>query len=153
MPFLIVMIVDGCLTLAGQSSDYWKSNYAHVSEGTPVFANLLRTHPAAFIAGLLSIGAVMSVLVLLLPRILAMTMSLAATIGHTYGATTWLAYYFRVSGASCQMFFFCVALVYSLCFVLSYFPQRDRPLLAESPVTRSILLATLAAILAYMFLL
>jgi hypothetical protein len=147
------MMVDGCLTLAGQPSDYWTSNYTRVQEGSAVFATLLRTHPVAFITGVLFHGAVLSVLVLLLPQMLAMTTSLATTIGHTYGATTWLGPRFMVSQAGCHLFFFCVALVFSACFGLGYLPQGDRPLLAERPVVRSILLAIVIAIPVYMFLL
>ena len=97
VPFLFVMAVDGSLTLAGQSAEYWSGSYDRVREWSLTFNDLLQFHPAALVGGLLVEGALLSTLILLLPRLVAMFTSLTVTLAHTWGAMTWLMYRFRFS--------------------------------------------------------
>jgi hypothetical protein len=153
VPFLLVMAVDGCVTLAGQPAEYWAGDYGRVNEGSVTFRDLLLAHPAAFVAGLAANGAIVSLLILLLPRLLALMTALTATIGHTWGATTWLAFRFQFSYAQCQLFFCCVALVLSICLTQAWTPDADRPLLADRPLACWSLLMILAVIPIWAFLL
>jgi hypothetical protein len=153
VPFLLAMAVDGYVTLAGQPAEYWNGDYNRVNEGSVTFKDLLLTHPFAFIAGLVINGAIVSMLILLLPRLLALMTSLTATIGHTWGATTWLAFRFQFSYAAYQLYFCCIALVISFCLTQAWTPAIDRPLLADRPIPRWTLLIVLAAIPIYAFLL
>jgi hypothetical protein len=81
--------LDAALTLRGQSAEYWAGNYAQVNELSPTFHHLLAYHPLAFVAGFLGWMFIFAAMILLLPRTLALAMSLAVSIGHTWGATTW----------------------------------------------------------------
>src|SRR5688572_28953523 len=100
LPPSLVSALDGALTLAGQPAEYWQAfdatgrpDAAPVYEVSPTFHYLLATHPLAFAAGGAAEIAVLVGLILLLPRPLALTLSLAAVIGHAWGSTTWLADY------------------------------------------------------------
>jgi hypothetical protein len=146
------MMVDGCATLAGQSAEYWSGSYDRVNEWSMTFNDLLRFHPAALVGGLLVEGALLSTLILLLPRLVAMFTSLTVTMGHTWGAMTWLIYIFRFSYAQCQLFVCCVALVLTVCLTKGWNPDSDRPLLGDRPVPRWVLIVVLAAIPTYLFL-
>ncbi|MGD9723446.1 MAG: hypothetical protein AB7O59_18705 [Pirellulales bacterium] len=153
VPFLLVMVVDGGLTLAGQSAEYWSGSYDRVREWSLTFNDLLRFHPAALVGGLLVEGALLSTLILLLPRPLAMFTGLTVTLGHTWGAMTWLMYSFRSNYAQCQLFICGVALVLTVCLSKGWSPGADRQLLADRPVSRWVLIVVLAAIPTYLFLL
>lgn len=153
VPFLFVMVVDGSLTLAGQSAEYWSGSYDRVREWSLTFNDLLQFHPAALVGGLLVEGALLSTLILLLPRLVAMFTSLTVTLAHTWGAMTWLTYRFRFSYAECQLFICCVALVLTVCLTTGWTLGADRPLLADRPLSRWILIVILAAIPTYLFLL
>ena len=152
-PFLFVMAADGGLTLAGQSAEYWSGSYDRVREWSLTFNDLLRFHPAALVGGLLVEGALLSTLILLLPRLVAMFISLTLTLAHTWGAMTWLMNVFRFSYAECQLFICCVALVLTVCLTKGWTPDADHPLLSDRPVSRWILIVVLAAIPTYLFLL
>ena len=92
VPFLFAFVVDGGATQFGQSTEYWSGQYDRANEMATTLNDLLRIHPLAHAAGFLAHGALVCLLILLLPRFLAMLASQAATIGHTSGALTWLAY-------------------------------------------------------------
>jgi hypothetical protein len=57
---------------------------------------------------------IFATMILLLPRTLALAMSLAVTIGHTWGATTWLLYRFHYGYQACEALFVLTALVLAL---------------------------------------
>lgn len=88
-PFALCML-DQLITLFGQSSDYWRGNYSVANEMNPWFNWLLRQHPLAFEAGIAAWVIVFCSVILVLPRRVAMTISIAIVLGHTWGAATWL---------------------------------------------------------------
>jgi hypothetical protein len=146
------MVVDGSVTLLGQPDEYWQGNRERVVEWSLTFNDLLRTGPVALVAGLLCVAAIVCALVLLLPRTLAMGTAFAGIIGHMWGAATWLPGYFHFSYAQCHLFFCCVAFFLSICLNYAWDPGKDQPLLADRPLLRWPLLAALAAIPTYLFL-
>jgi len=101
---ILVWSVDCTLTLCGQSEVYWaRSGTRHsdgitslhdygasVNEVSPTSRYLLTAHPLAYVAGTVLAMLVLCSLIMLLPPTLALTTCLAATLGHTWGATTWL---------------------------------------------------------------
>jgi len=51
LPPLAFSVLDGSLTLAGQSAEYWAGAFARVDETSPTFHHLLAAHPLAFAGG------------------------------------------------------------------------------------------------------
>jgi hypothetical protein len=94
LPPLVLAVLDGTLTLAGQSAEYWGGEYAEVNEGSPTFRYLLGVHPLAYAGGMATWMAVFVGLILLLPDTLALIVSIAVTFGHTGGAAAWLVWVF-----------------------------------------------------------
>jgi hypothetical protein len=102
---VLVWSVDCTLTLCGQSEAYWAGigtrhtdgitslhNYgSSVNEVSPTSRLLLSVHPLAYVAGTVVAMLVLCSLIVLLPGTLALLTCLAATLGHTWGATTWLS--------------------------------------------------------------
>ncbi|MCH8969161.1 MAG: hypothetical protein IIA66_08595, partial [Planctomycetes bacterium] len=88
-PFALCMLDQG-ITLVGQSSAYWAGDYSVAIEGNPWFQWLLQQHPLAFEAGIFAWVAVFCGLILVLPRRVAMTISVAIVLGHAWGASTWI---------------------------------------------------------------
>jgi hypothetical protein len=95
VPPLALGLVDGSLTLVGQSSFYWQ-DYLAVNEANPVFASLLQVHPVAFLAGAVAWLAMLCTLILVLPRLAALILSIAITFGHTIGSGNWLFNHFEL---------------------------------------------------------
>lgn len=93
VPPLALGVVDGLMTLVGQSSFYWE-NYLAVNEANPVFANLLQVHPVAFLAGAAAWLGMMCTMIVVLPRLPALILSIAITFGHTIGSGNWLLEHF-----------------------------------------------------------
>jgi hypothetical protein len=91
VPPILLSGLDGALTLTGQSSAYWAGDRAQVNELSPTFHWLLTVHPLAFVAGWVVWVLVFVGLILLLPKMLALTASLAVTTAHEWGASSWLA--------------------------------------------------------------
>ena len=95
VPPLMLGLIDGSLTLAGQSSFYWE-NYEVVNEANPIFAGLLRLHPVAFLAGAAAWLAMLCTMILVLPRLAALILGIAITFGHTIGSGNWLFDHFEL---------------------------------------------------------
>src|SRR5688500_12455204 len=89
LPFLIIVVLDQCLTLYGQPAAYWRGRWEFADEGSPAFNWLLRQHPLAFVGGCLAWDVVFSGLILLLPRYFAKSLALALVIGHAWGSASW----------------------------------------------------------------
>jgi hypothetical protein len=153
VPFLFALAVDGVATQAGQSAEYWSGDFTRANEMVTTLNDLLRIHPVAHAAGFLAHAAMICLLILLLPRLLAMVASLSATIGHATGAFTWLAYHFRFSFAVCQLFICCVALVISICLTRRWSFENDHPMLADKPLARWTLITLLVSIPVCLFFL
>lgn len=114
LPPLVFCAADGAMTLVGQPPRYWAGDYAAVNEGAPSFNQLLQIHPAAFAAGLIIWEATLVGLILLLPDALALIVSIAATLGHTFGVSTWLLWRYHYSYQICDALFFFSAVVLGL---------------------------------------
>jgi hypothetical protein len=105
LPPILVWSVDCTLTLVGQPEAYWARSGAQrtdgitslhsypapVNEVNPTSRFLLARHPLAYIGGTVLEMLLLCSLILLLPSPLALITCLAATLGHTWGATTWIA--------------------------------------------------------------
>lgn len=92
---MLFALLDGGLTLAGQSSAYWSGEYHQVNEASPTFRQLLIVHPLAFAGGILTWIGIFVAIILLLPDTLALTVSITVTFGHSVGALTWMIWRFQ----------------------------------------------------------
>jgi len=111
VPPILLCTLDAGFTLYGQSPNYWAGNYADVNELSPSFAHALSIHPLAFVGLILLWIVLFSATILLLPELLALTISVAIVIGHVAGAGGWLLYHFENYQA-------CIALVLVSAFVI-----------------------------------
>ncbi len=114
LPFAVLSIIDFGLTLAGQPVPYWQGYHNRINEIFPLFAWALRNGPLIFLYTVLLWIFVFSVLILVLPNVFSQILSLALVIGHTFGATTWLAFRFRLNYHLCILFFIWSAVVFIL---------------------------------------
>jgi len=96
VPPLALGLIDGSMTLVGQSSFYWAGNYLAVNEANPVFAGLLQVHPLAFVAGAVIWLIMLGTTIVVLPRTVALILSIAVTFGHTIGSGNWLFGHFEL---------------------------------------------------------
>src|SRR4051794_14546957 len=90
---VLLAVLDGLLTLLGQSRAYWAGDHSQVVEGTPGFYILLTHGPAAFVAGQAGWVLAFVGLILLLPPTLALAVCLGFTLGHAIGAYSWMIDY------------------------------------------------------------
>jgi hypothetical protein len=115
LPLALAAAADCSLTLSGQPEAYWAGDYSQVREGSPVFRRLLNSHPAAFVVGWWAYVGVLAGLILLLPRLLALTTGVAATTSYAWGASTWLWFSSRLPYRyqTCNVLFLLVGLALS----------------------------------------
>jgi hypothetical protein len=90
LPLMLMCALDASLTLAGQPTEYWHGKPDAVNEASPVFHHLLAIHPLAFVAGNLVWMGIFVSLILLLSGTMALVATTTVTVGHSYGAATWL---------------------------------------------------------------
>ncbi len=83
-------LVDLALTLLGQTSGYWAGDYGAVLETNPAARLLLEIHPVALVVAFVPYLATMVVLILRLRSDAARALALVFTLGHAFGASTWL---------------------------------------------------------------
>ncbi len=106
----VFTLLDQTLTLAGQAPEYWAGNFAYVNEGSPHGHWALAQHPLVFELGILLWVALFGAAIVLLPRLPALIVSLAVTMGHAWGASTWLGDFLGYWGCI-ALFFAAAALV------------------------------------------
>ena len=155
IPPVMFAALDGALTLTGQSAAYWAGNYGRVNELSPTFNHLLSYHPLAFAAGLLAWMLVFCGMILLMPQTLALTTSIAVTVGHTRGATSWLLYRFDYHYQASLGLFLAMALILAVGIRWGWGaePRSDAPIGARLPgVLRWVMIAMLFAVAVYLFL-
>lgn len=87
-PLVIVMMLDGIFTMAGQPEAYWQ-NYALFNEGSPLGQSLM-LNPAYFISFFLAYLILVSVLVISLKRPFNIMVWLGFFLGHAWGGSTWV---------------------------------------------------------------
>ena len=114
LPPLAFAALDGSVTLAGQSSEYWAGAYARVNEASPTFHHLLAAHPLAFVGGSLAWMAAFVGVILLLPDTLALVVGIAVTFGHAVGVSTWLLWRFEFAYQVCNGLFLLAAVALGL---------------------------------------
>ncbi len=167
LPAILVWSVDCTLTLCGQSEAYWAGSGARhtdgitslhqypasVNEVAPTSRYLLTLHPLAYVAGTVLAILVLCTLIMLLPPTLALMTCLAATIGHTWGATTWLSrfqYGYQIDNG----FFLLVAVILAAGMQTWYAEARPESLVApRMPIyLRWLLIGLLAVVLIYLYL-
>lgn len=154
LPPLAFAVLDGSLTLAGQSAEYWGGAYTRVNEVSPTFHHLLAAHPLAFAGGLLGWMAVFVGFILLVPDTLALVVSIVITFGHAVGAATWVLWRFQYSYQMCNGLFLLAAVSLGLGIRWGWRagplePYRLTPRVAR---WRWVLAAALFAVGVYLFL-
>jgi hypothetical protein len=82
--------IDLVMTLSGQTCAYWAGDYGAVLEANPAARVLLTTHPAAMVVAYVPYLAAIAFLMLRLRPDLARSLALILTLGHAFGASTWL---------------------------------------------------------------
>ncbi len=111
---LLMTCLDNGLTLSHQPAAYWAGDYSKASEANPWFHRLMAYHPAALISWEAAAALIFVGMVLLLPQTLALTISIAYTLGYLVGASTWLLYggHHKVFSGLCLLtaFFMAVAI-------------------------------------------
>ena len=90
LPPVLMGFVDMGVTMWFQEPEYWAGDYSAALEANPHAAWLMQRHPLANAVGFVAYLVVVCVLTLKLPRRPSLIVSLGATIGHTWGTTTWL---------------------------------------------------------------
>jgi hypothetical protein len=167
LPPILVWSVDCTLTLCGQSAAYWAGSGTRSTDGitslhhypspvnevAPTSRHLLTLHPLAFVAGAVLEMCILCSLILLLPPSLAVMACLAATLGHTWGATTWLSrlqYGYQIGNG----FFLLVAFILAAGIQAWYAQAQSKPLLAPHMplILRWVLVGLLSAVLVYLYL-
>ncbi|WP_307453768.1 MULTISPECIES: hypothetical protein [Microbacterium] len=123
-------MTDSASTLLGQSATYW-SDPATGHENNPMFAWLLHAGPGWFIVGKLVWCAVVIGVVTMLPGVLSLLVAVAVSIGHTYGALTWMITVVPILGLYPVFAVFGLAPVMQT--ALSLQPRRRQA--GEAPVT------------------
>jgi hypothetical protein len=83
-------LLDKSMTLLGQPARYWAGDYAKYYEGNPITAYFLARNPAAYLVYTLVQFILYGLIIMLLPKRLAMITALAITILHFTGAATWI---------------------------------------------------------------
>ncbi len=167
LPAVLVWSVDCTLTLCGQSERYWAGSVARSTDGIaslhnysasvnevgPTSRYLLTVHPLAYVAGTVLAMLVLCALILLLPASLALMTCLAATLGHTWGATTWLSrfqYGYQIGNG----FFLFVAVVLAAGMQTWYAEAPPKSLLAPGMtlIRRWLLIGLFSVVLVYLYL-
>ena len=89
-PPLVLCLLDLAATLWGQSASYWDGDYLYITEGNPIAYFLLAIHPSLYIIGTAAWIAAFSVLMLRLPRGLALTLCFFISFAHLWGTLGWI---------------------------------------------------------------
>jgi hypothetical protein len=85
LPPLLVCLGDQVATFWNQPSDYWAGHYWATWEQSPHGAWLMTRHPLAYLGAALGYMLLFTVVILLLPRRLALVGAIALVLGHTWG--------------------------------------------------------------------
>src|SRR5262245_24726435 len=90
LPITTVCLLDGTLTLGGQSPAYWNGDYTSALEFNPVGSYFLQWSPLAFVLALGSWLVLVTAGVLWLPKRWAVLFTFGVVFGHALGVATWL---------------------------------------------------------------
>lgn len=116
LPFILVFLCDGSITLYGQPEAYWAGNYSLANESFPAFNWALQQHPLVFVLQSLCWVTVFCLLILTLPDFASEVLSFALVQGHTWGVMTWLVYTLQLNYYICLLYFLCVSVALVYCY-------------------------------------
>ena len=119
LPFLVIFLVDAGITLACQPSQYWAGDRTFINEMFPLFAWGLAKGPSVFALLCAMWVLAFSVVIMVIPRLLAEILSLSLVSGHTWGTMTWLVNRIGLNYHLCLLFFVLSATVYVVCVRMS----------------------------------
>lgn len=89
MAVLLPSLLDGIVTLLGQSSEYW-SNYSKINEAAPI--TFLTYGPWVFLLSILFYTAVLAVIIHKLPKWWSIGAGLFFCMSHSSGFGSWVPY-------------------------------------------------------------
>jgi hypothetical protein len=104
LPPLALCMLDLAATLLGQSASYWYGDYLYITEGNPIAYFLLATHPSLYIIGTAAWIATFSVLMIRLPRRLALALCFFISFAHLWGTLGWIMQCSVLSGCSLSLY-------------------------------------------------
>jgi len=90
LPPVVMVVIDGALTLRGQAPQYWSKGYALVREDNPIAYWFLQWHPVVFVLGIVLWVVLFTAAIHRLPIGLARATAFAVMLGHALGAASWL---------------------------------------------------------------
>src|SRR5687768_9582319 len=93
VPPVALCLIDHTVTMTYQPASYWAGDYATAREANEGLCWLMRQHPLAINVAFVGWLGLIAGVVLALPRRPALLVALTVTIGHTFGAGTWLHYH------------------------------------------------------------
>jgi hypothetical protein len=92
LPCLAAFLLDTTQRVCAQPAAYWAGNYQYIlQEGTPFVRTLYTWHPLAAVGGYVLWAGIITALLLLVPRLLAVMLAIAVVFGHIAGAYSWSA--------------------------------------------------------------
>jgi hypothetical protein len=86
---LFPSLLDGIVTLLGQSNEYW-SNFSKINEAAPI--TFLTYGPWIFLLSVLIYTAVLAAIIYKLPRWVSLGVGLYFFIAHSSGVESWIPY-------------------------------------------------------------
>jgi hypothetical protein len=87
---VIFALGDYAVTMWGQPAHYWAGDYGAAFEANPVVFWCMALHPAAFHTLTFVWIACFSLVILKIPRVLALMVALCITFSHAFCTGTWL---------------------------------------------------------------
>ena len=119
---IFTMLFDSTITLLAQPSSYWHDP-SNAREGNIFFCYCLCHGLLVYLLIQLLYMLVAFLLVSVTPRRLALVSVLSFIIGHFFGASTWLTYYFHLGMSAAVIY----GIVLSTAVVLLAFSGSDMP--------------------------
>ena len=90
LPLVLVVALDGALTLLGQPQGYLRVAHGTVKEASLFGAHFLHMGPKPFALAIAALAGIYVLLAALLPGFLGQTLYGAALLGHAWGASSWV---------------------------------------------------------------
>ena len=92
IPFALLALLDGGVTLFFQPSSYWADHSAFV-ESNPLFAHMLSISPWLFLGAIITWILSLSIVITVTPRLLGLGFGTGLIYGHSVGALGWLRHF------------------------------------------------------------
>jgi hypothetical protein len=95
---LLVMLLDAVITIIGQPASFWRDP-GTTNEGAPIVTFFLARGilPYLVVGSLYVTGTLF--IASITPKKIGLTILLFMILGHSFGFTTWLHYYFHYNGS------------------------------------------------------